>query len=434
MDRQRIAVPYAGGLAETEAPSGAKVLWAHAPIGTETDPRDMITRALAAPRAQSLVPSVFRPVLDPSTDGRMVVVVNDATRPTPTGLALEALRSRGLLPETAVKSGRVEILVATGSHARGTDSDLEQILGSANMEALSAAVRWHDGHDAAAHVYLGKTQRGTPVWVDRAVVTAHSLVLINSVEPHYFAGYTGGRKSIVPGVAGFATIEANHRFALDPAADILALAGNPVHEDLEEAVAMLRVGPLFSIQLVLDGAQVATAAFAGGLHETFASAVDAAARAFVVDIPHRFDIVVTTAAPPMDYDLYQSQKALENAAQAVRPGGALILVSGCRHGIGGRAFFDLLAAAGNPDAALRAAHASYRLGYHKAARLASLAQQFRLLAVTGLQPHESRTVFLEPFRTLDEALAAAQADLGPEPSILVLPDGCVTVPRVKGAS
>ena len=321
MDRQRIAVPYAGGLAETEAPSGAKVLWAHAPIGTETDPRDMIT-APCGSRAQSLVPSVFRPVLDPSTDGRMVVVVNDATRPTPTGLALEALRSRGLLPETAVKSGRVEILVATGSHARGTDSDLEQILGSANMEALSAAVRWHDGHDAAAHVYLGKTQRGTPVWVDRAVVTAHSLVLINSVEPHYFAGYTGGRKSIVPGVARFATIEANHRFALDPAADILALAGNPVHEDLEEAVAMLQARPLLSIQLVLDGAQVATAAFAGGLHETFASAVDAAARAFVVDIPHRFDIVVTTAAPPMDYDLYQSQKALENAAQAVRPGGA----------------------------------------------------------------------------------------------------------------
>ncbi|NLE74095.1 MAG: nickel-dependent lactate racemase [Actinobacteria bacterium] len=422
-----LTIPFADGEIEVQAPVGAS-LFEVAPLPERhTEPHQILSDALEAPH----VHQALTELLAPRADRRTVIVVNDATRPTPTGLVLDTLIQRGLLRATATVTGRLRLLIATGAHAAGGPDELAQILGDKNVDLLAPLVRWHDARDAASSVYLGDTPVHTPVWINREVVEADGLILINSVEPHYFAGYTGGRKSLVPGVSGFATIEANHRLALDPTAETLGLDGNPVHEDLMEAAALLPPRPLLSIQTVLDRTHNICAAYAGDLLETFTDAVQAANREYVVDLPHRYDIVVTAAAPPMDYDLYQSHKALENASLAVRPGGALVLVSSCRHGIGDRTFFDLLAASSDPESVLKAVAATYRLGFHKAARLASLAQRHRIMSVTGLSQDTSRAAFLEPFPSLTAALNDAATRLGPNPSILVIPDGCVTVPRVK---
>lgn len=422
-----ICVPYGNGSLVAKIPRGCQIWHARPKATALGSPKTVLTTVLGSESAAQLL----RPVLSPPRGRKSVVIVNDATRPTPTAEVLSCLIAQGLLEPEGLASGRLLVLVATGAHAPGGKEDLARILGPHAYPILEPVAHWHDCRSRDLLTFLGTTRAGTPVWINRQVAEADSVLIINSVEPHYFAGYTGGRKSIVPGTAGFETIEANHRLALDPRADILSLHGNPVHEDLVDAVARLDCSRIVSLQVVLDREQAVAAAFLGDLELTFARAVSAADDQFVVPVPAYADIVVTAAAPPMDYDLYQSQKALENGARALRPGGVLILVSQCRHGIGDRTYFDLLASSEHADDVLALTSRQYRLGYHKAARLASLATRFHLVAVTGLPYSEVRAAFMTPCATLQEAIEMALDRVGQEATVLVIPDGCVTVPRVE---
>jgi len=359
-------------------------------------------------------------------EGPILFLVNDATRPTPSGRVLEILSDQ-------LEGQELRFLVATGAHRRPGEADLEQIFGRLGVERWLEQIDSHDARDQSTLAYLGDTPRGTPIWLNRAVLEASRLVLLNSVEPHYFAGFTGGRKSIFPGVAGFATIEGNHKLALDPDADLLALAGNPVHEDMLDMMRLLADKDIFSIQMVLDRQHRIHAVSAGGLEESFADAVHHAEDHYVVDVPARADIVVAVAAYPMDYDLYQSQKAMENGALALAPGGILILVSKCRHGIGDDTFFNLLASQPTPQAVLDSIAGQYKLGYHKAARLAHIALKGEMWGVTGIPPDELDAAFIRPFPDVQAAVDAALHRKGPQAKMLVLTDGSVTVPRVRAA-
>jgi len=179
--------------------------------------------------------------------------------------------------------------------------------------------------------------------INRMVTEAGSILVIGSVEPHYFAGFTGGRKSFLPGVASHRTIERNHEGALSPRSRVLSLEGNPVHEDMMAAMDILDEVPIFSIQTVLTADHRIYAVAAGDIHDSFRAAVERAKKVFCVRMGRKADIVVTVAAHPMDVDLYQSHKALENGKMALRPGGVIILVSRCREGVGEDQFYRLLA-------------------------------------------------------------------------------------------
>jgi nickel-dependent lactate racemase len=231
-------------------------------------------------------------------------------------------------------------------------------------------------------------------------------------------------------VAGYATIEGNHRLALDPAADNLALEGNPVHEDLAEMVTCLSGKRVYSIQVVLDHEHRIHSAHVGDLEESWRAAVRQADEHYVVDLPTRYDIVVAAAPYPMDYDLYQSQKALENGALALREGGVLILVSKCRHGIGAETFFRLMASAATPEEVLGNVSDGYVLGYHKAARLAHIAQRGEMWGVPGLPDEDLAAAFIRPFSNVQHAVDAALARKGPKAQVLFLMDASITVPRV----
>lgn len=365
----------------------------------------------------------LRDFLD-GANGPILVIVNDATRPTPSGRVIEIMAAD-------LEGREVEFLVATGSHAVPGEHELEQIFGRAVRERYLERIHSHDAKDDTELVLLGETSRGTPVWIDRRVAEAHDLLLINSVEPHYFAGYTGGRKSLFPGVAGYVTIERNHKLALDPAADNLVLEGNPVHEDLAEMVGLLGDKRIYSIQIVLDHQHRIHSAFVGDLETSWRAAVHHADDHYVVDLPKRCDIVVAAAPYPMDYDLYQSQKALENGSLAMKDGGILILVSKCRHGIGAETFFRLMASAATPDEVLSSISDRYVLGYHKAARLAHIAKRGEMWGVTGLPDGDLEAAFIRPFGSVQAAVDAALARKGPKAQVLFLMDASITVPRVR---
>ena len=326
----------------------------------------------------------------------------------------------------------IGFMVATGAHRPPGEDELVQIFGTDLRGRYLDRIAAHDARDRDLLVLLGETPRGTPIWINRAVAQAKNLVLLNSVEPHYFAGYTGGRKSIFPGVAGYETIERNHRLALDPAANILALDDNPVHLDMLDCLSALDDKRIYSIQMVLDRQHRIHAAAAGDLETSFAEAVHHADGHYVVDVTEKADIVVAAAPYPMDYDLYQSQKAMENGSLALAEGGILILVSKCRHGIGDETFFNLLAAAPTPQAVLASIAGRYVLGYHKAARLAHIAMHGEMWGVTGLPMEDVEAAFIRPFADVQAAIDAALHRKGPNAKVLFLLDGSVTVPRVRG--
>ena len=279
-------------------------------------------------------------------------------------------RTRGGSPR---RDRELSLVVATGTHRVALPQELEHIFGEEFLAGHAGRVSSHDAKDKARLVHLGRTSRGTEIQVNRLLAEARSVILINSVEPHYFAGYTGGRKSLFPGLAGYETVWANHALSMKPGSESLMLEGNPVHEDLEEALAIGIAGKqVFSIQLVLDKDHRVGFAAAGSLETTFRRAVEVADRQFVLDIERRYEVVVAVAPHPMDCNFYQTNKAIQSGALAVKDGGVLIVVSECPFGLGeNQTLYDMLAAAESPaDALERADQEEYRLGVQQATRIA----------------------------------------------------------------
>ena len=237
-------------------------------------------------------------------------IVNDATRPTNTHEIIEQC------------SLECDFVVATGAHAAPTPEELAFIFGP-DFEHKRIFV--HDARRSPC-VYVGTTTRGTPVNFNSKVFEYKRILIIGSVEPHYFAGYTGGRKGLLPGVASYKTIEKNHSLYFEPGASILNLSGNPVHEDMVEAVQMLDV-PILTTNMVMNETNEIIDLFCGNLEDCLSEAAALARTIYTVPVSNRFALTVTCAYYPMDIDLYQSQKAIHNATLATKTGGTIVLVS-----------------------------------------------------------------------------------------------------------
>ena len=357
-------------------------------------------------------------------EGKTLFIVNDGTRPTPTARVLDILWDD-------IRYKDCEFIIATGDHRAPTEEEMEFIFG-AHLEPLRSGNRIfvHDACRDEDMEFIGTSSNGTEMWVNRRALEADRIVIIGSVEPHYFAGYTGGRKSFLPGLASHKTITMNHKFALRFEAQSLALEGNPVHEDMVDALHTLKRKRIFSIQIVLDKDRKIYAATAGDIVTSLEAGVKAANEVFVVDILRKEDIVVSVAPYPMDVDLYQSQKALDNGKLALNQAGVLILVSKCRTGIGPATFYDLMSRCSSPQEVMTTIEREYKLGYHKAAKLAEIGLWAEIWAVTDLDPETLRKIFIRPFSDLQTAINAALAAKGPAARVLFLMDGSITVPNI----
>jgi nickel-dependent lactate racemase len=354
----------------------------------------------------------------------LLFIVNDYTRPTPTAKILEVI-----YPKT--KDKNIRFIIATGIHRAPTEEEFKFIFGNYH-ELLKDRIYVHDARKDEDMVYLGISSTGTEMYVNKIGVEAHKLVIIGSVEPHYFAGYTGGRKAFLPGIASHKTIEQNHRHALSPHAQTLVLEGNPVHEDMVDALKTIERKEIFSIQTVLDGEKRIYHCTSGHIHDSFLMAIEKAHEVYCVDIKGKADIVVAVAGYPSDVDLYQSQKALDNGKLALKQGGIIILVSECSSGIGEKAYFDLLASSKTPQEALHKIEQAYKLGYHKAAKMADIATWAEIWGVTGLTDEDMEQAFIKPCHEVQEALDRAIEKKGEKARILFLMDASLTVPKVMG--
>jgi len=353
---------------------------------------------------------------------RLLIIVNDATRPTPTKQVLQLILD-------SIRSVDFRFIIATGAHRGPSHEEYLQIFGPW-YEEIKEKIIVHDARKEDEMVFLGKSSNGTEMFVNRAGVEADRIMIIGSVEPHYFAGYTGGRKSFLPGIAGYKTIEQNHKLALVPQAKALALEGNPVHEDMEDAIKTVK-NEIFAIMTVLDKNHNIYAATAGDIHDSFSAAIDAANEVFSAPLKKKADIVVSVVKFPQDIDLYQAQKGIDNAKLALKNNGIMILVSKCRCGIGGKAFADLLGNSSSPEQALKTIEKGYVLGYHKAAKMAEIGMWAQMWAVTDIEDEVISKLFIKPFGSLQEALDRAIEEKGKEAEVLFLMDGGLTVPMVS---
>ena len=215
----------------------------------------------------------------------VLFIVNDGTRDTPTAEVLHVVYDK-------IKDKNLKFLIATGTHRAPTEEEYRLIFGHL-LGQLRERIHVHDAKKEKDMVYLGKTSRGTMILLNRLCIEADKIVAINSVKPHYFSGFTGGRKSFVPGIASYKTIEMNHSHAVSEASQSMALKGNPVAEDMDEAVGFLKSEKIFSIQTVLTGDHRLYAAFAGDLFESFDRAIKMAEKLFFVPLKEGFSTKIS---------------------------------------------------------------------------------------------------------------------------------------------
>ncbi len=350
----------------------------------------------------------------------LLFIVNDATRPTPTARILENIFR-------VARPVNPKFLVATGNHIAPTEAEYRQIFGRF-YEEYKTQIFAHSSRADADLVSIGTSRNKTPLSVNRRAMEAKDLIVISSVEPHYFAGYTGGRKSLFPGISSFKSIEMNHSHAMSPQSAALALEGNPVHEDMVDALQAFRAKNIFAVMTVLDKYQRVYSTTAGHINDSFYAAVEHAREVFVVKVKEKADIVVTVTRAPLDINLYQSQKALEHGKLALKEGGIIILVSCCRGGIGDDTFVRLLNSCSKPEDVFNYIKQGYKLGYHKAAKLAEMNRWSEVWAVTDLPDALLKSIFIHPYHSLQTALNNALEKKGQNARVLFFLDGAMTVP------
>ncbi len=385
-------------------------------IRSERTGEDAVRHALQNPIGTKRLGEIVRP------GEKIAIVTSDLTRPLPSHRILPILLDE--LEAGGVSMDDVTVVFALGSHRRQTADEMRRLVG----EAVISRVRCVDG-DPDDCVRLGETTRGTPVDITRVVALAKIRICVGNVEYHYFAGYSGGAKAIMPGVSTRSAIQNNHRMMLDPNARAGVLAGNPVREDLEEAIAHCPID--FIVNVVLDEKKEIVHAACGHFIEAHRDACAFLDRMYKKKIDTRADIVIASqGGAPKDINLYQTQKALDNARHAVRDGGVVILVGACDEGLGEHTFESWLLEAEKPSDLTARIAREFRLGGHKAAAIAQVLERAEIYLVSNMQPDFVERLFMKPFADIQGALDAALAQRGPSATVLVMPQAGSTLPVV----
>jgi nickel-dependent lactate racemase len=397
------------------------------PMPRLPDPRAAVHDALAHP--------IGAPAYDALVRGRRsaCILICDITRPVPNRLFLRPL-IEGLLA-AGMPRERITVLVATGLHRPNEGDELAEVVGDAWV-LDTVRVENHFARDDAAHVDLGVTpHRRTPVKLDRRFVEADLRIATGLVEPHFMAGYSGGRKVIAPGVAHADTIRTFHsaRFMEDPAAIQCNLDRNPLHEEQLEIVRML--GEVYAVNTVIDEDRDLVHVNFGEVIASHLAAVDFVADSTRVPVGRRFSTILTSCAGhPLDKTYYQTVKGMVTPLDILEPGGTLIVASACSEGFGSaefRAAQGRLKALG-PDAFLASLLAKNLADvdeWQTEMQLKSLRVGRVQLYTTGLDEEDLGLTGVEPIDSVEAAVAAALARAG-DPALAVLPEGPYVVPVV----
>ena len=362
-----------------------------------------------------------------NSDDSVLIVVSDATRATASAQVVNLLVRR--LVQQGISPAQMAIMFATGIHRPVTEQEKVDLLSPFIVQRVR--ILQHDAYDQSKLTQLGTTDNGVPVEVNRALKEYSRVILTGGITFHYFAGFTGGRKSICPGLASAKTIEATHMLALDfetgsrrHGVQTGRLDGNAVHEECERVAAM--VAPAFSINTIVDEKKNATRVFSGDWRIAHRSACDYYLEHCSVALPAKRDLVVVSCGGfPHDINLIQAHKALDMAALACKDGGTIVLLAECSDGLGRPDFLKWFDATDSRDLATRLVN-GYEVNGQTAWALLTKAERYRVCLISTLADDDVRRMRMVPVRAIAEALEQAGNGDG-----LVMPRGAAVLPRIE---
>ncbi len=410
----QLAIPYGDGELACTLPQANLLGVVRPPAGGQAAPdaaaeQTEIARALAEPIGTPRLSTLA------ATAKSAVIVVSDVTRPCPSYKFLPAL-----LGELAAMAPQdITILFALGGHRRHSAEEQARLVGP---EVVASGVRLLD-LDAAGCVPVGTTSRGTRLEVFKTYLDADLRICTGNIEYHYFAGFSGGAKAVVPGMCSYAAIRDNHAMMLQDGARAGVLQGNPVREDIDEAGGMIGIDFIFNV--VLDEHKRVLHAVAGHYLQAHREGVRVYDERCDLRVEAAADVVVASpGGMPKDINLYQAQKTLDNVSGAVRDGGVVVLAARCREGFGQQAFEEWMRGMeGEPQVLVDRIQREFVLGGHKAAAIAGLLTRVDVFLVSEFPAEVVRGMGMQPFANVDDAVAAALERYGTSAQFLVVPHG-----------
>jgi nickel-dependent lactate racemase len=360
------------------------------------------------------------------------ILICDITRPVPNELILRPMLRT--LEEAGMPREKILILVATGLHRPNEGQELAEMVGQYLVDHYR--IENHAGQRLDQHTYLGESPRGVPAWIDSRYVRADLKITVGLIEPHFMAGFSGGRKLICPGIAALETIKAWHSptFLEHPSADCGILDGNPVHE--ENTWIARQAGCDFIANVVLDAQRQPLKFVAGDMEQAFLQGCDFVRDIVTDTVPEPVDIVVTSSAGyPLDTTFYQSVKGMVGALPIVKPGGTIILAASMSEGIGSAPFQSLFRDNSSIEMFMdRLLGGDYFvMDQWQLEEMAKVSRRAKIKVVSdGLSPETLARLFVEPASSVEAAVAESLAEYGEDATIAVIPKGPYVVAKVAG--
>jgi len=416
----KIEVGYGNSVQSVEIPEKniIKILRANpAPQDAGPAGEEAVREALAHPIGSPALKEIIQP------GEKIAIMTSDISRPMPTWDVMPALLDE--LYEAGADPSDITLVFARGSHRGQTEEERKHLAG----DRAWREIRCIDS-DPEACIHLGTTSRGTPIDIMETVARADRRICVGNIEYHYFAGYSGGAKALFPGVSTPEVIQANHSMMVDERAHAGNMDTNPLRQDIDEAAAVCGID--FILNVVLDEHKKIVHAVAGDVKEAHRAGCAFLDSLYQVAIPEKADIVIVSqGGAPKDANLYQTQKALDNAKHAIKDGGTIIVVGSCHEGMGSAVFEEWMTAAERPEDLIERIRVNFRLGGHKAAAIAQILKRADISLVSEMEPDFVRSIFMEPFDQLEPAFAKAMSKHGPEARIIVMPFGGATLPVMR---
>ena len=377
------------------------------------DEQNTIKNALENPIGSAKLRDIVKP------GEKIVIVTSDISRPMPSYKVLPAVLDE--LKAVGVKNEDVSIVLALGSHRGHTDEEKKKLCG----EKVYSEYRILDSNGEMVH--LGTTANGTPVDIYKPVADADRRILMGNIEYHYFAGYSGGMKAIMPGVSTREAIQKNHSRMVDPAASTGKIDGNPVRQDIDSVREFVPID--FIVNVVLDEHKQIRYCVAGDVIEAHRAGCKLLDTMYSLPIPKKPEIVIVSAGGyPKDMNLYQAQKALDNAGKAVMDGGAIVWIASAVEGLGEKHFEEWMLSHDDPLDMIPHIEREFVLGGHKAAAIAMVMKRAKIYLYTDLDKEFTEKLHFNYVADLQQTIDDLLAQYGEKASVLLMPYGGSTLP------
>lgn len=384
---------------------------------------------------QAILDAVYHPVaskplnemLQPGQ--KVAFICNDPTRVANSYQFMPVLVNE--LNKLGIKDEDMRIIFALGTHRKMTHEEMAEAVGADVAQRL--AMYNSDCNQQEDFEYFGETSFGTPVWLNKLICDVDLVIMTGSIVHHFFSGFGGGRKAILPGVAAMETIRKNHSLMMNPNAQLGRLHGNPVYEDQVEGVSLFaKEHKLFLFNAVLDAKKQFLKIFAGDWVKAHLEACKFVDKVYGVEIQQPADVVIASCGGyPKDINIYQLQKTMDNAWCAVKDGGVVIIIGECEEGSGSAALERALEEHPSPDAIKADLEKNFVIGAHKAFAITRLMKKAKFILVSSLDKELAAKLLFESVDEVDDAVKLAEKYVGTDYKVVLMPQGSLTVPIIK---